>query len=92
MEQTFRVRLAKYLQHRRNFMKVAAVTFGVPFAVGSLSMFGPYGGIGWWLFLIAAAIPAAWLWAFFMWFVCENDLRRMSSDSAAQKVKEGTPE
>jgi hypothetical protein len=30
-------------------------------------MFGKYGGVGWWLFLVALAVPAGWVWAFFMW-------------------------
>ncbi len=92
MQPNLRVRFAKYLQHRRNFMKVATAAFGLPFVVGVLWMFGGYGGAGWWLLLVALALPVSWLWAFFMWFVCENDIRRISSDSTAQKINEDTRE
>ncbi len=92
MEQTLRVRFAKYLHHKSNFMKVGGVAFGLPFAVGLLWMFGSHGGIGWWLFLIAAAVPAGWFWAFFMWLALESEIRKMSSDSTTQKTGEGTPQ
>lgn len=92
VQQNLLVRLGKYLHHRRNFMKVASATFGLPFAAVMLWMFGEYGGVGWWLFLVALALPAAWMWAFFIWLALENDIRRISSDSTVQKVNESTRE
>lgn len=92
MQRNLLVRFGKYLQHRRNFMKVATAAFGLLFTAAVLWMFGGYGGVGWWLFLVALAVPVSWLWAFCMWLVCENDIRRISSDSTAQKVNEGTRE
>jgi hypothetical protein len=62
-------------------MKVAATTFGSGSAVVLLWMFGGYGGVGWWLLLVALAVPAGWVWAYFMWLALENDIRRISSDS-----------
>ena len=87
MQSNKRVKLRKYLQHRPNFMKVASVAFGLPSAVALLWMFGSYGGIGWWLFLVALAVPAAWVWAYFMWLALENNIRRASANSTAQQGK-----
>lgn len=92
MQTSSRVRFARYLQHRPNFMKVAALSFGLPFAVGMLWMFGSYGGFMLWLLLVLLAVPAGWIWAYFMWFVLENDIRRVSSDPTAQKGNEHTDE
>jgi len=92
MQPSLLVRFGKYLQHRPNFMKVAAATFGVPFAVAVLWMFGAYGGPSWWLLLVAVALATGWFWAYFMWFAVEKEIRRSSSRSAAQNVNEGTRE
>lgn len=92
MQPNLRVRFAKYLQHRHNFIKFGVASVGVPGAVGLLWMFGGHGGVGWWLFLVVLGLAAGWAWAFFMWQVCESDIRRLSSDSTAQKVSEGPRE
>ena len=76
-----RNRVAEYLEHKPNFVRVAAWSFGAPFAIAILWMFGPYGRVGWWLLLVALTIPAAWLWAIGMWFVCEGDIKRLASAS-----------
>ena len=60
--------------------------------VGRDSILWGWGGVGWWLFLIVLALLAGWVWAYFMWLALENDIRRISSDSTAQKVDEGTRE
>jgi len=77
----------KHLRDKRSFIKVETVAFGVPFAVAELWMFGAHGGVGWWLFLVVLAFAGAWIWASLMWLVLKNDLRRMSSDSTAQKAE-----
>ncbi len=92
MEQNLRVRFAKYLQHRPNFMKVGATAFGLLFGTALLWMLGSHGGLWWWLFLVALVIPASWLWAYCMWLVCGNNIRRISSDSTVQRANEGTRE
>ncbi|OGA53023.1 MAG: hypothetical protein A3F74_04815 [Betaproteobacteria bacterium RIFCSPLOWO2_12_FULL_62_58] len=89
MQRSLRVRLALYLQERRNFIGVGAIAFGMPCAIAELWMFGEYGGIGWWIFLVLLAIPAAWAWAYFMWAALEDDIRKIFARSAAQ-TKEGS--
>ena len=88
MQRNLRVRLRESLQHRSGFIKIASVAFGVPSAVVLLWMFGSYGGVGWWLFLVALTIPAAWGWAYFMWLASARNIRRGSADATAQKVNE----
>jgi len=83
-----RNRVAQYLEYRPNFVKVAALSFGVPFGVAVLWMFGSYGGIGWWLLLIALAVPVSWIWAVGMWFACENDIKRFASASRARSGRD----
>lgn len=75
---TLRARVGKYLREKRNFIKVGTVAFGVPFTAVTLWIAGGYGGVGWWLFLVALAFAASWLWALGMWFVLESDLRKIS--------------
>ena len=76
-----RNRVAEYLEHKPNFVKVAAWSFGVPFGIALLWMFAAYGGIGWWLLLVALAVPAAWIFAVSMWFACESDIKKIASAS-----------
>ena len=76
-----RNRVAEYLEHKPSFVRVAAWSFGVPSSIVMLWMFGPYGGIGWWLLLIALMVPASWLWAVGMWFALESELKRFASAS-----------
>ena len=84
--------VAIYLREKRNFIKVGTVGFGVPFAIAALWIAGKYGGLAWWLFLIALALAAGWVWASLMWLAVKNDLEKMSSDSTAQEVNKGTRE
>jgi len=78
-------RTAEYLSHRPNFMKVAGSSFGGLFALVLVWQFGGYGGIGWWLLLIALAAGAGWGWAFGMWFFCGSDLQRIASASRQRR-------
>jgi hypothetical protein len=84
MKASIRVRLALYLQERSNFIKAGAIAFGVPFAIAELWIFGRYGGIGWWLLLVALTIPVSWLWAFCMWHVCKADIQKSASKRLQQ--------
>jgi hypothetical protein len=68
------------------------VGFWVPFAIAALWIAGKYGGLVWWLFLIALTLAASWVWASLMWLAVKSDIERMSSDSTAQKVNEGARE
>jgi hypothetical protein len=81
-----RNRPAEYLAHRPNFMKVAGWSFGVLFGVGLLWLVGSYGGIEWWLFLVALAALAGWLWAYCMWLACGNDFQRIASAARAREA------
>jgi hypothetical protein len=85
-------RVATYLREQRNFIKVGTVGFGVAFATAALWIAGKYGGLAWWLFLIALALAAGWVWASLMWLAIKSDIERMSSGSTAQKVNEGARE
>ena len=72
MEIRSSVRKKSYLADRGNFMNVGTLAFGLSFAIGLLWMFGGYGSIGWWLFIILLAIVGGRVWSFFMWFVFKS--------------------
>jgi fatty acid desaturase len=57
------------LSNRHSFMKVASVGFGGLYGALLLWMFGSLGGLVWWLFIVALACVAGYVWAFLMWFV-----------------------
>ena len=61
-----------YLEDRRNFMKVTSLGFAALYGLALLWMFGDYGGIGWWFFLVVLALVAGRVGAFFMWFVFKS--------------------
>ena len=58
-----------YLAQRPNFMRVVGRGIGALNTISLLWQFASYGGMGWWLFLIAIAALSAWISAYFMWFV-----------------------
>lgn len=56
------------LEDKRFFTNVTWLGSGVPLAVAFLWMFGSYGGLGFWLFLVVIAIVASRISAFLMWY------------------------
>jgi hypothetical protein len=48
-------------------------------AIFELWFVGAQGGIAWWLFLVALAVGAGWLWSYLMWQVLKGDIERISS-------------
>ena len=66
------LRERSYLEDRRNFMNVVSLSIGVLGGVFLFWMFGNYGGLGWWLYLIGIAFVSGRVSAFFMWFVFKN--------------------
>jgi len=78
VSERLRVRVGRYLRERRNFVTVGTVVSGVPFAAAELWIAGAHGGVGWWLFLVALAFAASWLCALGLWFVMEDDLKKIS--------------
>lgn len=81
----------KYLQKKANFIKAGTICFSALFAPAVLWIAGEHGGVGWWLFLLFLSIVAGWGWAVGMWFVLKDDIQKISSVSAAQKVNEISP-
>ena len=61
-----------YLEDRRNFMRVVSLGVGLLFALALLWMFGYFGGLGWWFFIIVLALVVGRVSAFFMWFVFKS--------------------
>jgi ABC-type amino acid transport system permease subunit len=59
----------RYLHHRPHFMIVVGWGIGVPLVIYFLWLFGSYGGLGFWLFLIAVVALSSWVSAYLMWFV-----------------------
>jgi len=60
-------------------MRTGTVFFGGGMAIFELWYVGAHGGIAWWLFLVALAIGAGWLWSYLMWQVLKGDIERISS-------------
>ena len=79
------MKLVKLFEQRRTFMKIWGTAFGVVSAVVFVSLFGKYGSLGWWIFLILLAVPIAWVWSFLVWHALSSDIRRLSSDSMEQR-------
>jgi hypothetical protein len=92
MPPELRMNVATYLRERSNFIKVGTVGFGVPFAIAALWIAGKYGGLAWWVLLIALALAAGWMWASLMWLAVRSDIERMSSGSVARKVDDAARE
>jgi hypothetical protein len=67
-------------------MNFASGTFASGAAVVLLWMFGPYGGLLWWVFLLTLAILAGWIWAALMWFA----VGERYSKTKHRRVDEGT--
>jgi len=73
-------------------MRTGTVFSGGGMAIFELWFVGAHGGLGWWLFLIALAFGAGWLWSYLMWQVLRGDIERISSQlNGRQPTQTGTP-
>ncbi len=72
MEQQPNLRRKSYLEDRRNFTKVWSSVCGSLFALALLWMFGHYGGMGWWVFIVVVALLSGWVGALIMWPVFKS--------------------
>ena len=79
-------RLVLYCADRQTFTKVVATAVGVPAAVGMLWMFGSHGGPDWWVILVLLSLAGSWLYAFFMWYAVEADIRRIARKFSTQRL------
>ena len=73
------VNLGFYILDKRNFFKVGIGGFGGFTVAYLLWSFGPWGGLPWWLFLIALGLASGWAWSWFMWKFFQADIQRISS-------------
>ncbi|MGA8050101.1 MAG: hypothetical protein WCA09_07980 [Burkholderiales bacterium] len=89
-----RARIGEYLRTERGFRRSGTITFGTLFGLFILWFVGEFGGVGWWLFLVALAYGAGWVWAYFMWQAMKGDIERIKSQieaaRRAQSVSNGT--
>lgn len=79
------------IRTKSDFMRFGTVTFGALAALGGLWMFGRYGRMGWWVFLIALAFGAGWVWSFFMWQVFRSEIESRNLRSSANGTKKSAP-
>lgn len=75
-------KVPRHLAHKPTFIKVWGTIFGIGFAGVLLWMFAAAGDFGWWFFLVIVSVPTGWLWAFFMWYFVEPEIRKRSSLSS----------
>lgn len=59
--------MSRYLGTKANFLRFSILTMGSLSTALLLWNFGPWGELGWWLFLIGLGFGAGWLWGFLMW-------------------------
>ena len=70
------LKLATYLENKPNFIRVGTTFFGLGMAAVGLALFGGYGGVGWWLVIVLAAMFSGWIWAQGMWLIYEPISRK----------------
>lgn len=83
-----RARIGEYVRTEQGFRRSGTLGFGTLFGLFILWFVGQHGGVGWWLFLVALAYGAGWLWAFLMWQATKGDIQRINSQiEAARKAQ-----
>lgn len=80
-------RSRSYLEDRRNFIGVASWASGVLLALALLWMFGHYGGVGWWTFVVVVALLSGRVWALVMWPVFKS-IYNIEEPRADERKKE----
>jgi hypothetical protein len=60
-------RQVEWLSRRRNFLAAMTVAIGVPFSAWTLSQYGSYGGLIWWVYLLVVSVGCGLLGGFLLW-------------------------
>lgn len=85
--QNLLARIGEYVRTESGFRRSGALGFGTLAGFGLLWQLGAHGALGWWLFLVALAYGAGWVWAFFMWQVMKGNIERLKAQiEAARKA------
>jgi len=83
-----RARIGEYVRTEQGFRRSGSLGFGTLSAIFILWLVGDLGSVGWWLFLVALAYGAGWVWAYFMWQAMRDDFERINSQiEAARKAQ-----
>jgi hypothetical protein len=72
-------RIGEYVRTESGFRRTGTLGFGTLAGLGLLGQLGAHGALGWWLFLVALAYGAGWLWAYLMWQFMKGDIERISA-------------
>ena len=84
-----RARIGEYVRTEQGFRRSGSLSFGTLVAIFILWLVGELGGVGWWLFLVALAYGAGWVWAYFMWQAMKGNIERIKSQiEASRKAQE----
>lgn len=60
-------RQVEWLSHRRNFLVAMTLAIGVPFSAWTLTQYGSYGGVIWWVYLLVVSIGGGLLGGLLLW-------------------------